>query len=50
MPIFYKYYGLFEDFLLKQNFKIRNGFQTKNHGSFGKIQKKKNNISASITD
>jgi hypothetical protein len=40
----YKYYGIFEYFLLKPNFKIHNGFQTKNHGSFREKKKKENPI------
>jgi hypothetical protein len=41
MSILYKYYGLFEDFMLKPNFKIHSGLQTKNHGSFEKYKKRK---------
>jgi hypothetical protein len=34
--MFYKYYRLFEAFLLKPKFKIHSGSQTKDHGSFEK--------------
>jgi hypothetical protein len=39
MPIFDKYYELFEDISQKPNFKICNGFQIENHGSFEKLCK-----------
>jgi hypothetical protein len=39
--IFYKYYGLFNVFMVKPNFKIHNRTQTKNQRSFRKLKKEK---------